>query len=332
MMDTIKDFPISIAEVIRARKPVYEHMQPTPLIQYDGLSAILGVHAHVKHENHNPTGSFKIRGGINLMSHLKANGIKGVITFSTGNHGISIASAASWFGMKAVVVVPENNNPSKNRIIRQAGAELIEAGSTFEEASKVVESLCKTRGLYYVHPAEEPHLINGVGTEFLEVMEDLPDVDAVIVPVGAGSEAAAAAVTLKAVKPEIEIYAVQAEKSPAAYHSWKEGRLLTAPNTTFAGGFATGAAYETPFGIYKAHLTDFIRLSEDELYEGIALAGFYTRNLVEGAGGSTIMAAIKLKDQLQGKRVVLQFSGCNASPEEIRFAYQLPSFSNGYAA
>jgi len=330
-MDDIQQYPISISEVIKARQAVYQKLKPTPLIKYNGLSEIMGAQVYVKHENHHPTGSFKIRGGVNLMSHLKTKGVEGVITFSTGNHGISIATAAAWSGLKSVVVVPENNNPSKNRIIKEAGAELIEAGKTFEEASKLVTTLCKSRDLYYAHPADEPHLINGVGTEFLEIVEELPDVDAVIVPLGAGSEASAAITTLKSINPGIEIYAVQAVHSQAAYLSWKKGEIMKASNTTFAGGFATGVAYELPFSIYQKNLTDFIVLSEKEIYQGIALAGFYTHNLVEGAGGSTLMAALKLKEELKGKNVVIQFSGCNASPEELIHAYQDPFFKNGYS-
>lgn len=182
-----------------------------------------------------------------------------------------------------------------------------------------------------MHPANEPHLINGVGTEFIEIIEKLPDLDAVIVPIGAGSEAAAAVTILKTINPKIEIYAVQAKESPAAFLSWKSGSIKSATNFTFAGGFATSTGYETPFEIYKNHLEDFVLLSETEIYAGIALASYYTQNQVEGAGGSTIVAAMKLKDRLKGKRVVLQFSGCNASPEEINKAYSLSYFKEGYA-
>lgn len=329
MHDT-KRYPVSLAEAIRARKTVYEKLQTTPLIKYPGLSDLIGAQVCVKHENYHPTGSFKIRGGVNLMAQLQTQGVNGVITFSTGNHGISVATSAAWFGIEAVVVVPKNNNPSKNQMIRDTGAELIEAGDNFEEASQVVELLCKERGLYYVHPANEPHLINGVGTEFLEIIEQLPDVDVVILPVGAGSEVAAAITTLKTIKPSVEIYAVQSESSPAAYLSWKHKKITQTSNKTFAGGFATGTAYELPFGLYKDNLTDFILLTEDNIYQGIALAAHYTHNLVEGAGSATLMAALKLKYRLAGKNVVLQFSGCNASSEEIRKAYDLPSFSRGY--
>lgn len=323
-------YPINLTEVMRAKEAVYDFIVPTQLTGYENLSKLIEADVFIKHENHNPTGSFKIRGGINLMHHLKIAKTSGVITFSTGNHGLSIATAANYYGIDAVIVVPENNNPAKNRKIREAGAELIEAGKTFEECSTVVEALVEERGLYYAHPANEPHLINGVGTGFLEIIEKLPDLDAVIVPIGAGSEAAAAVTVFKTVKPSVEIYAVQAEASSAAHLSWSTGTIKTAQNTTFAGGFATGTGYETTFEIYKNQLAGFVLLSEEEIYQGIALAGYYTQNLVEGAGASTIVGAIKLQDKLKGKKVALQCSGCNASSEEITRAYLLPEFKEGY--
>ena len=319
-MNNPKTYPISIAEIIRAKSVVNRHLRPTQLIRYEGLSMEIGAEVYVKHENHNPTGSFKIRGGVNLLHHLKKQNINGVITFSTGNHGLSIATAAAWSGMEAVVVVPENNNPEKNRAIKETGAELIEGGKTFEEAAEIVDKLCSKRGLYYAHPADEPHLINGVGSEFLEIIEDLPDIDVMIVPIGAGSEAAAAIVTLRTFRPDVEIIAVQSERSPAAYRSWKEQKMLSAENKTFAGGFATGKAYKTPFDIYCEGLNDFVLLSEEEIYKSIGLAWRYTHNMAEGAGASTVMAALKLKEHLKGKKVVLQMSGCNASTQEIATA------------
>ena len=322
---------INLDEVRRAKEAVYRHIVPTQLTRYENLSRLLDANIYVKHENHNPTGTFKVRGGVNLMHHLKKRDVEGVITFSTGNHGLSIATTAAWYGIDATVVVPENNNASKNRKIRETGAELIEAGKTFEESSETVKSILAERNLYYAHPANEPALINGVGTEFLEIIEKLPDMDALIIPIGAGSEAAAAVTVLKSINPKLDIYAVQAECSSAAYLSWKSGVIESAANTTFAGGFATGIGYEIPFEIYKNNLKDFILLTESEIYQGIAMAGYYTQNLLEGAGASTISAAIKLKDELRGKNVVLQFSGCNASSQEIDTAYALPAFRVGYS-
>ncbi|MCG7587371.1 threonine/serine dehydratase [Photobacterium sp. OFAV2-7] len=326
-MNNIKNNPISIVEVMAARSPISRKMKSSQLIRYEGLSQLLEADVYVKHENQNITGSFKIRGGIYLMANLKRNGVEGVVTFSTGNHGISIAKSASMFGLKAVVVVPENTNPSKKNLILEAGAELVEAGSNFDEAAMIVDSICEKRSFYYAHPANEPCLINGVGTEFVEIIEELPEVDVVILPLGGGSEVAAATVAFNALKPDVEIIAVQAERSSAAYQSWREGNIMQCSNETFAGGFATGTAYSTTFNIYKEALSDFILLTENEIYNGIALAAHYTRNIVEGAGGSTIMAAIKVKDKLRGKKVVLQFSGSNASAEELKYAYSLDSFS-----
>jgi threonine dehydratase len=325
-----KKYPISYTEVLKARSVVYDHLTPTCLTRYDNLSSLIGAEIFVKHENHNPTGSFKVRGGVNLMHHLKVAGTNGVITFSTGNHGLSIAQSAAWFGVEAIIVVPENNNPVKNRSIKSTGATLIEVGKIFEEASTVVDELSVKDNLYCAHPANEPHLINGVGTEFIEIIEALPTLDAVILPIGAGSEVAAATVVLKTINPNIQLFAVQAECSSAAFKSWKSGKILSSENATFAGGFATGIAYEIPFEIYKTNLTDFVVLSEEEIYEGVSLAGYYTHNFLEGAGASTIMAAIKLKEQLKGKKVALQFSGCNASPDEINAAYSRQSFTEGW--
>ena len=328
-MEVLKNYPISISETIRSRSIVQQYVKPTQLLYYEGLSKLLGANIYIKHENHNPTGTFKIRGGVNLMHHLKQKGITGVITFSTGNHGLSIATAAKWFGLTAVVVVPKNNNPVKNRAIIECGAELVEAGATFEEASLTVDELCRERDLYYAHPANEPLIINGVGTEFLEIVEDLPDIDVMIVPLGAGSEAAAAITTLRAFRPDIKIIAVQAKDSPAAYNSWQKNEICHAANTTFAGGFATGKAYELTFELFKDGLDDFVLISEDEIYDAIALALYHTHNLAEGAGASSIMAAFKLREKLKGKNVVLQMSGCNASLEEIKKACERRAFHNG---
>jgi len=330
-MPNLKGYPVSIAEVVRARSIVGQYVRPSQLSYYEGLSRAIGADVYVKHENHNPTGTFKIRGGVNLMHHLKRADVPGVITYSTGNHGLSIATAARWLGMQATIVVPEEANPVKVRAIREAGAELIQAGKTFEDCAATVERLCQERSLHYAHPANEPHLINGVGTGFLEVVEALPDIDVMFVPIGAGSELASAVTTLRALRPSARIIAVQAQASPAAYESWKQGRICQAPNHSFAGGFATGQAYELPFSIYKDSLDDFVLLTEDELRDGMGAAIYYTHNLAEGAGAATIAAAWKARDRLQGKKVALQMSGGNASAAEVIEATQRETFLKGFA-
>ncbi len=328
-LECIKRYPISLNEIIGARPKVSAYVKPTQLSRSEDLSRQLSANIFIKHENHNPTGTFKIRGSVNLMQHLHTHSVSGVITFSTGNHGLSVATTASWFGLQAVVIVPENNNPTKNKKILETGAELIEAGKTFEEASHVVDQLCQEKGFYYVHPADEPHLINGVGTEFLEILEEVPDIDFMIVPLGGGSEAAAAITVLKTIRPQTKVIAVQAENAPAAHTSWKNKTICSCNNTTFAGGFATGKAYETTFRIYSEGLDDFILVTEDEIYKSIGLAYYYTQNIVEGAGGATLMAALKLKERIKGKKVVIQMSGGNASTDEIEKALTYSEFRKG---
>lgn len=320
---------ISLQNSLGARGVLKNYLTPTPLRQYPSLDRLVGADVFVKHENHNLTGTFKIRGGINLMYNLKKQGCSGVITYSTGNHGTSVATSARMFGIHAVVVLPENSNPLKVKSIRDTGAELIEYGEDFEAAGRKVAQLVKERGLYFVHPANEGYLVNGVATGFLEILEDVPDLDALIIPIGAGSEAAAAISVAKQIRPELEIIGVQAEAAQAAYRSWKEKAILTAPNMTFAGGVATGAAYEIPFSYYKDGLTDFILLSEEELYQGIALAAHHTRNLTEGAGSACLRAAIKIRERLQGKKVAVQMSGGNVSADELRVAMGQPCLMDG---
>lgn len=324
-----KTEPISLARALAARETIRPYLSPSPLRQYPSLNRHIGAQVLVKHENHNPTGTFKIRGGITLMHHLVSSGVSGVITYSTGNHGTSVATSARMFGLKAVVVVPEGSNPLKVQAIKDAGAQLIEYGQDFEAAGQKVAQLVAERGLYFVHPANESHLINGVGTEFLEIMELVPDLDVMIVPIGAGSEAAAAISVLKQIRPEIEIIAVQAEASQAAYLSWRAGEIVSAPNTTFAGGVATGTAYERPFALYKNALADFVLLTERELYQGIALAAHHTRNLTEGAGSACLRAAFKIRDRLSGKKVAIQMSGGNASGMELQTAMAQPCLLDG---
>ena len=320
---------ISLAQTLGARDILRPCLTPTPLRRYPSIDRIIGAQVYIKHENHNPTNTFKIRGGINLMHNLKSKGVGGVITYSTGNHGTSVATSARMYGLKAVVVVPLNSNALKLRAIKDAGAELIEFGEDFEAAGRKVNQLVEERSLYFVHPANEPHLVNGVGTEFLEIIEAVPDLDVMVLPIGAGSEAAAAVTVFKQIRPQVDIIAVQAEASKAAYLSWKAGSIVKADNTTFAGGIATGTAYETPFELYKDNLADFVLLSESELYEGIALAAHHTRNLTEGAGAACLRAAFKIRDRLAGKKIAIQISGGNASGEELRAAMTHPCLLDG---
>ncbi len=309
--------------IVAARQVLNQFLQPTPLRYYEELSEKLGFQAYVKHENHLPTGSFKVRGGINFMANLPVEQKKqGVVTATRGNHGQSIAYAAAQFGVKATIVVPYGNNPEKNSAMRAMGAELIEHGTVFDEACQLCETLQTERNLYYVHPGLEPALIHGVGTYSLEIFESLPDVDTIIVPIGGGSGVCGAITVAKAINPNVKIIGVQAENAPAVYRSWKTGQHIeTASCNTVADGLAIRVPFEFPLSIIRGGVYDIVLLSEAEFLEGIHLALRWTHNLAEGAGAASIAAAQKLSDKLAGQNVVMIMSGANVDTETLKAVF-----------
>jgi threonine dehydratase len=318
------DLP-TFQDVLYARRTIAPYLRPTPLHFYRGLSDLVGAEVWVKHENHQPVGAFKVRGGINLVAHLSAEEkARGVIGASTGNHGQSIAYAARLFGVRAVVGMPEGANPGKVAAIRDLGAEIHFHGRDFDEARLYVEALAGREGLRYVSAADEPYLIAGVGTYALEILETLPDVAVIIVPVGGGSGAAGVCTVAKTVAPQVQVIGVQAEKAPAAYLSWKEGRRVEAKMETFAEGLATRAPFDLPQAILRRHLDDFVLVGEKEIRRAIVLMLEHTHNLAEGAGAAALAAALKLKDRLTGQKVVLVQSGGNLSLARLREILSAP--------
>lgn len=317
----------TLQDVLRARRTIAPHLCPTPLYHYQGLSELLGAEVWVKHENHQPVGAFKVRGGVNLVAQLSdEERARGVISASTGNHGQSIAYAARLFGVRAIIAMPQGANPGKVAAIRNLGAEIHFHGRDFDDARLYVEELARREGLRYVSSGDEPLLIAGVGTYALEIVEALPDVEVIIVPVGGGSGAAGVCTVVKTVNPAIRVIGVQAEKAPSAYLSWKEGRRVEAGMETFAEGLATRAPFDLPQAILRRCLDDFVLLGEDEIKQAVLLMLEYTHNLAEGAGAAALAAALKLKEQLAVRpgsrqaraRVVLVQSGGNLSLERLK--------------
>ena len=302
----------TLADVYAARERVQRVVRPTPLMRHPLLSAETGLDILVKHENHNPTGAFKVRGGVNLVSSLSPEERRGVITATTGNHGQSIALACRREGVPCTIVVPLGNNPEKNAAMRAFGAELIEFGRDFDEARERVERLQHERQLRYVHSANEPLLIAGVATYALEIFDQEPDVEVILVPIGGGSGACGCALVRTALGSRAKVIGVQAERADAFTRSWKSGeRVVGDKADTFAEGMATRVTFDLTFGILEKELDDIVSLSEDELAEGVRLALRATHNLAEGAGASPLMAAMKIRDQLAGKKVVCIMSGGN---------------------
>ena len=303
----------TLHDVYVAGPRVRRIVRQTPLMRHPLLDAETGLDILVKHENHNPTGAFKVRGGANLVAALSPDDRRrGVITATTGNHGQSIALACQRDGVPCTIVVPRGNNPEKNAAMRAYGAQVIEHGRDFDEARERVEQLLAERPWRYVHSANEPLLIAGVGTYALEIFEEAPDVEAILVPIGGGSGACGCAIARTGIGSRATVIGVQAERADAFARSWSGPTRVTGEKAdTFAEGMATRVTFDLPFGILKRELDEIVTLSEAELAEGVRLALRATHNLAEGAGGSSLAAAKKLRDRLAGKKIVCVMSGGN---------------------
>ena len=307
------------ADITAAAPVVHAYLKPTPLYEWPALSHLLGCRYFLKHENHTPTTAFKVRGGIYLVSRLSdEQKRRGIIGCTTGNHGQSLAYACRLFGVRCVLVVPENSNPDKLAAMRTLGAELIEHGRDFDDARLHCEDICRQEGLRYVHSANEPDLIAGVGTYALEIFDDLPQPDVILVPVGLGSGICGTALVAAARHPATRVIGVQSELAPAVTLSWREGRPIeTDTPRTFAEGMATRLPAEMTLAIMRRHVHDMVLIGDEELREAIRLLLRVTHNLAEGAGAASTAAAFRSRDQLAGKTVVGVLSGGNLDLREL---------------
>ena len=311
----------TLKDVLLARQTIDKYLPRTPLIEYPALSSFAGVRVLVKHENHQPVGVFKLRGGINLISRMPdAERASGVITASTGNHGQSVAFAARMFGVKAQILVPEGANPLKVDSMRALGAEVSFYGKDFDDAREKAEAIAAEASMRYIHSGNEPLLIAGVGTIALEIIEAAPEIDAIIVPVGGGSGAAGACITAKSINPAIKIIGVQSEKAPAAFKSWNARRVLEDKMETSAEGLATRVGFELPQRILWQHLDDFVLLSDEEIQHAIALYVVKAHTLAEAAGAASLAALIKYRERFRGLTVALVLSGANITITQLRAA------------
>jgi len=299
------DAPAALAvptfvDVLAAAAAIRPHLSPTPLLRHPLLERACGTEVWVKHENHQPTGAFKVRGGVNLVSRFdRAERERGIIGASTGNHGQSLAWAAHRFGVRAVICVPEGANPVKAEAIRSWGAELVEHGRDFDEAREHCEALAAAHGYRYVHSGDEPLLIAGVATETLE------------------SGAAGACVVARALGGSVEVIGVQSEAAPAAYRSWQAHRLVEDRMGTAAEGLATRTAFALPQRILWEHLDDFVLVGEDDLERATLLMLETTRNLVEPAGAAAVAAVLRHPARFAGRRVAVVCSGGNLAPAQL---------------
>ena len=316
--------PFSFDEVAAARERISPYLAPTPLRNYPQLDALVGhgVQVWVKHENHQPTQSFKVRNGLAAVTALsKEAREKGVIGASTGNHGLGLAFAGRALGVRVTICVPENNNPDKNAAIRALGAELIETGVNYDASQATCSQLCEERGMTLVHSTNNRDVIAGAGTMTMEILEQRPDLDAIVIALGGGSQAVGALTVAAAKKPSLTVCAVGAEGAAAQYESWKSGKMLSGlPVKTFAEGIGTGAAYEMTYETLRDGLRDFTTVSEDAMYQAIREYIQITHNIAEGAGAAGLAGLKKMAPKLAGQHVCVIMCGGNLSNLHLRRA------------
>jgi threonine dehydratase len=315
------------ADIVAARQFISEYLPKTPLVWNRKLSEALGCDYYLKLENLQPIGAFKVRGGVNLVGREREEGRdQTIVTASTGNHGQSIAYGGRLFNTRVIVYAPaENVNPAKLQAMRDLGADVRLHGSDFDEARLETERVAAAEGFRYVHSADEPKLIAGVGTMSLEIFEDLPDVEVIIAPAGGGSCASGNCIVARELNPRVEVIAVQSEASPAMWHAWRNRNLDPYPTTkTEHEGLASRVPFALPNSILWDLLSDFVLVSDEEINDAVCLLARDAKQLAEGSGAASLAAAIKLREQLRGRKVVGVVSGGNLPLD--RFARLLAGF------
>lgn len=289
---------------------------------YPTLDAAVGhgISVYVKHENFNPTNAFKVRNGLSFMSALsrEARG-RGVVAATRGNHGLGVAYSGQIFGVATTVVVPLGNNPDKNAGVRAYGARLVEAGTDYDEALLTAEQIVRDEGATMAHSTNDREVVAGAGTMSLEMIEQVPDLDALVISVGGGSQAVGALTIARALKPSLKVYGVQAARASAAHDAWHTGenRVLERADT-FADGLATRTTYDLTFPALKVGLADFVVASEEEIAAALRLLLETTHSLAEGAGAAGLAGLMKLRETLAGKRVGIVLSGGNIDRATLR--------------
>lgn len=315
-------FPITFDDVLRARERIAAYLPRTPLRAYPALDSVIGndIHVLVKHENHHPTNAFKVRNGVSAVTALSAEQrARGVICGTRGNHGLGVAFAASALGIGVTVVVPRNNNPDKNAAIRGYGARLIECGTHYNEAAAESERIAAEEGITLLHSTNNRDVIAGAATLTLEVLEEAPALDAMVIAVGGGSQAVGALTVIAAKRPEVEVYAVQAAGAPAVYESWKIGRPAPPVEpATIADGIATASSFALTLPALVDGLAGFVTVSEAEIVEATRLMIQTTHNLAEPSGAAGLAGLSKLAAKLAGRAVCVILSGSNAEAASLK--------------
>ncbi|MGC0419934.1 threonine ammonia-lyase [Embleya sp. AB8] len=308
----------TFADVLAARDLLAAHLPPTPMWSYPALDAAAGAQVYVKHENVQPVGAFKVRGGLTLLAGLTpAERARGLVTYSTGNHAQSIAYACAAFDAACTVVMPAAANPAKVRAVRALGATVLLDGANMAGAQTRAEEYAAAADRLLVSPGDTASLVAGVGTAYLEILTARPDLDAVIVPVGSGTGAAGAVLVAAELAPNCRVIAVQSAAAPAAHDSWRSGSCVARANTTAVDGLATGRGFALPQRVLRAGLADFHLVTDAEIAAAQRLLATHAHTLAEGAGAAALAAVLTRPTEFAGQRIAIVCSGGNASPAEI---------------
>ena len=313
MKDTVSDDQPSLDALEAAAALVYQSMPPTPQYRWPLLEARVGTTVWVKHENHTPTGAFKVRGGLVYLEELCRTGAKpvGVISATRGNHGQSVGFAARQYGIPAAVVVPFGNSVEKNAAMRSLKVEVIEQGHDFQAAAEVADEIAIERG-WHRFPSFHPLLVRGVGTYALELFRAVPDLDTVYVPVGLGSGICGVIAARDALGLGTHVVAVVSERAPAFALSYEQGRIVSHDVTTrIADGMACRTPVEAALAIVRHGAERVVRVSDDEVESAMRALFVDTHNTAEGAGAAALAALLQEKVKMRGRKVAVVLSGGN---------------------
>lgn len=306
---------LNVAEIFATEKRIRDHKYYTPLRYSHILSEQLGKEIFLKLENWQRTGAFKFRGALSRISLLsKDERDRGIITSSSGNHGLGVAAAAQIYGAKATVVLPENTPDAKTKPLKYYGASLVLHGEVYEEAEEEAHRLEKERNLTFVHGFEDPVVVAGQGTVGLEIFQQLPDAECIIVPVGGGGLIGGIAVATKLLNPDITLYGVQSVASPPMYKSYRAGKMVEAPVLpTIAEGLAGRWGGKLGLELCLKFVDDMVLVEEDDVKEAIRYLLEKEKLIVEGSGAVGTAALLTGKLSPKEKKIVLVISGGNIS-------------------
>ncbi|HEX9824079.1 MAG TPA: threonine/serine dehydratase [Actinomycetota bacterium] len=316
----------SFTDILAARRVIERYLLRTPFYESISLGNMLGLTLFVKYENHQPIGAFKVRGTLNKMLSLSTEErARGVVTASMGNHGQGVSYAANLLGIAAHVVMPEKANPDKAEAMRNLGAEVLFHGDGFDEADAEARDLEDEKGFVYFHAADDPRIIAGHGTVGLEMLEDVPDLDTIVVPIGAGGLISGVALAAKTINPRVEVIGVQAKNCAPYYQSRLDGRLVEVPSAnTFAEGLACRNPMPLPFTMIDRLVDEIVVASEEEMRRAVVLLLEKTHNLAEGAGAAGTAGVVRLHERLAGRRVGTILTGGNMNRHVLERALSEP--------